>query len=191
MRSARRLVKGDLTELAPFAKVASPSRMKGRNWWLRWLERRAYSRLLRRSRRQDRRHRVQTFRMRRLLPLSCIRIARASCVKELRRPTCKSSPLTLWQLPFGDVFDRVLADVPCSGTGTLARNPEIKWKLRPEDLIGSTATPVGDSQSGHEACGTGGRVSIPHARWKPRRMKKWCAMALDGQCFIQSHADAW
>ena len=39
------------------------------------------------------------------------------------------------QLPFSDVFDRVLADVPCSGTGTLARNPEIKWKLRPEDLI--------------------------------------------------------
>src|SRR4029077_6298654 len=32
-------------------------------------------------------------------------------------------------------FDRVLADVPCSGTGTLARNPEIKWRLRPEDLI--------------------------------------------------------
>ncbi len=31
-------------------------------------------------------------------------------------------------------FDRVLADVPCSGTGTLAHNPEIKWRLRPEDL---------------------------------------------------------
>lgn len=31
-------------------------------------------------------------------------------------------------------FDRALADVPCSGTGTLARNPEIKWRLRPEDL---------------------------------------------------------
>ena len=31
-------------------------------------------------------------------------------------------------------FDRVLADVPCSGTGTLARNPEIKWRLQPEDL---------------------------------------------------------
>jgi 16S rRNA (cytosine967-C5)-methyltransferase len=37
-------------------------------------------------------------------------------------------------LPFGRVFDRILVDAPCSGTGTLARNPEIKWRLRPEDL---------------------------------------------------------
>ena len=38
------------------------------------------------------------------------------------------------QLPVGDEFDRVLVDVPCSGTGTIARNPEIKWRLRLEDL---------------------------------------------------------
>ena len=37
-------------------------------------------------------------------------------------------------LPFGRVFDRILVDTPCSGTGTLARNPEIKWRLRPEDI---------------------------------------------------------
>ena len=28
----------------------------------------------------------------------------------------------------------VLGDVPCSGTGTLGRNPEIRHRLRPEDL---------------------------------------------------------
>ena len=37
-------------------------------------------------------------------------------------------------LPLTGGFDLVLADVPCSGTGTLARNPEIKWRLKPEDL---------------------------------------------------------
>ena len=37
-------------------------------------------------------------------------------------------------LPLAASFDRILADVPCSGTGTLARNPEIKWRLTPQDL---------------------------------------------------------
>lgn len=31
-------------------------------------------------------------------------------------------------------FDLVLCDVPCSGTGTLARNPEIRHRLRRDDL---------------------------------------------------------
>jgi 16S rRNA (cytosine967-C5)-methyltransferase len=37
-------------------------------------------------------------------------------------------------LPLSADFDCILADVPCSGTGTLARNPEIKWRLLPSDL---------------------------------------------------------
>jgi 16S rRNA (cytosine967-C5)-methyltransferase len=37
-------------------------------------------------------------------------------------------------LPFGCRFDRILVDAPCSGTGTLGRNPEIKWRLKPSDL---------------------------------------------------------
>ena len=38
-------------------------------------------------------------------------------------------------MPVTEQFDRVLADVPCSGTGTLSRNPEIKWRLDPHDLV--------------------------------------------------------
>jgi 16S rRNA (cytosine967-C5)-methyltransferase len=38
-------------------------------------------------------------------------------------------------LPFGDgAFDRVLVDAPCTGTGTLRHNPEIRWRLAPENI---------------------------------------------------------
>jgi 16S rRNA (cytosine967-C5)-methyltransferase len=32
-------------------------------------------------------------------------------------------------LPFSTFFDRLLVDAPCSGTGTLSRHPEIRWRL--------------------------------------------------------------
>jgi 16S rRNA (cytosine967-C5)-methyltransferase len=39
-------------------------------------------------------------------------------------------------LPFSDEsFDRVLLDAPCSGTGTLRRHPEIRYRLAPEDIL--------------------------------------------------------
>ena len=38
-------------------------------------------------------------------------------------------------LPFADgAFDRVLVDAPCTGTGTLRHNPEIRWRLAPENI---------------------------------------------------------
>ncbi|MEN9316419.1 MAG: hypothetical protein RIS35_2812, partial [Pseudomonadota bacterium] len=35
---------------------------------------------------------------------------------------------------FAGRVDAVLVDAPCSGTGTLRRNPDLKWRLNPEDL---------------------------------------------------------
>lgn len=38
-------------------------------------------------------------------------------------------------LPFRDAtFDAILIDAPCSGLGTVRRDPDIKWKRAPEDL---------------------------------------------------------
>ena len=48
------------------------------------------------------------------------------------RVECRLADATT--LPDHATFDLVLADVPCSGTGTLGRNPEIRHRLRPEDL---------------------------------------------------------
>ena len=62
------------------------------------------------------------------------------------------------QLPFDGKFDRVLADVPCSGTGTLARNPEIKWRLKPEDLDDLHARQLAILRGAMNSVAAGGRV---------------------------------
>jgi len=61
-------------------------------------------------------------------------------------------------LPFEANFDRVLADVPCSGTGTLARNPEIKWTLAPQDLADLQARQMAILRSALTQVAAGGRL---------------------------------
>jgi 16S rRNA (cytosine967-C5)-methyltransferase len=62
------------------------------------------------------------------------------------------------QLPLCARFDRVLADVPCSGTGTLARNPEIKWRLRPEGIVELQAQQVEILRAAMQQVAPGGRL---------------------------------
>lgn len=38
------------------------------------------------------------------------------------------------ELPFGRLFDRVLVDAPCSGLGTIRRDPDIRWRRSEGDL---------------------------------------------------------
>ena len=66
--------------------------------------------------------------------------ARASHLSQTLKENCHGSPAFVvvadasLPAPFRKRFDAVIADVPCSGLGTLRRNPEIKWRFRQIDL---------------------------------------------------------
>ncbi|HLH03031.1 MAG TPA: transcription antitermination factor NusB [Bryobacteraceae bacterium] len=61
-------------------------------------------------------------------------------------------------LPFAGPFDRVFIDAPCSGTGTLARNPEIKWRLEAGDLTRFAERQQQILLRGAEVLGKNGRL---------------------------------
>jgi 16S rRNA (cytosine967-C5)-methyltransferase len=56
-----------------------------------------------------------------------VRKAEATNVRIVQVPT--TGPL-----PFRAVFDRVLVDAPCSGLGTIRRDPDIRWRRTEDDL---------------------------------------------------------
>jgi 16S rRNA (cytosine967-C5)-methyltransferase len=61
-------------------------------------------------------------------------------------------------LPIQELYDRVLVDVPCSGTGTLARNPEIKWRLASTDLDDLRSRQIAILNSAMRQVASGGRL---------------------------------
>jgi 16S rRNA (cytosine967-C5)-methyltransferase len=75
-----------------------------------------------------------------------------------RRPPIHVVVADACRLPLRGNFARVLADVPCSGTGTLARNPEIKWRLKPDDLANLSARQCAILRSALEQVAPGGRL---------------------------------
>jgi 16S rRNA (cytosine967-C5)-methyltransferase len=81
-------------------------------------------------------------------------------------------------LPFAADFDRVLADVPCSGTGTLARNPEIKWRLKPEDLHDLQLRQTAILQAGMRHVAPGGRLVYSTCSLEPEENEEVVAACL-------------
>ncbi|HEX7969579.1 MAG TPA: RsmB/NOP family class I SAM-dependent RNA methyltransferase, partial [Stellaceae bacterium] len=55
-------------------------------------------------------------------------------------------------------FDRVFVDAPCTGTGTWRRNPDAKWRLRPQDLAELTALQAEILDSAARLAKPGGRL---------------------------------
>jgi 16S rRNA (cytosine967-C5)-methyltransferase len=61
-------------------------------------------------------------------------------------------------LPFGRAFDRVLLDAPCSGLGTLRRDPDIRWRRQEASLPGLAATQLTMIERTAEVLEPGGRL---------------------------------
>ncbi|MEW6678086.1 MAG: RsmB/NOP family class I SAM-dependent RNA methyltransferase [Pseudomonadota bacterium] len=55
-------------------------------------------------------------------------------------------------------FDRVLVDAPCSGLGTLRRNPDLKWRQSPESVTELTAKQAAILESASRLVKHGGRL---------------------------------
>jgi 16S rRNA (cytosine967-C5)-methyltransferase len=55
-------------------------------------------------------------------------------------------------------FDRVLVDAPCSGLGTLRRNPDLKWRQKPQDILELTVKQAAIMETAAKLVKPGGRL---------------------------------
>jgi 16S rRNA (cytosine967-C5)-methyltransferase len=80
--------------------------------------------------------------------------------------------------PLDKKFERVLVDAPCSGTGTLARNPEIKWRLKPEDISRLQAYQLEILSSAMNHVAPRGRIIYSTCSLEPEENEEVVAKAL-------------
>ncbi len=71
------------------------------------------------------------------------------------------------RLVYDKQFDLVLCDVPCSGTGTLARNPEIRHSLEPAEFSRQHSRQVAILLAGMRALRPGGRLIYASCSLEP------------------------
>jgi 16S rRNA (cytosine967-C5)-methyltransferase len=55
-------------------------------------------------------------------------------------------------------IDRVIVDAPCSGLGTVRRNPDLKWRQKPQDIVELTAKQAAILESAARLLKPGGRI---------------------------------
>ncbi len=76
------------------------------------------------------------------------------------------------------VYDLALADVPCSGTGTLGRNPEIRHRLHLEDFSRQAERQEAILLSALRSVRPGGRVVYSTCSLEPEENEQVVAAAL-------------
>ena len=77
-------------------------------------------------------------------------------------------------------FDLVLCDVPCSGTGTLARNPEIRHRLRAEDLHRQAERQRAILGAAQQRAAEGGRLVYSTCSLEPEECEAVVAAVVEG-----------
>jgi 16S rRNA (cytosine967-C5)-methyltransferase len=71
-------------------------------------------------------------------------------------------------LPFrAGSFDAVLIDAPCSGLGTVRRDPDIRWRRRPEDLPRFAVTQLDLLTRASEVVRQGGSITYSTCSSEP------------------------
>ncbi len=95
-------------------------------------------------------------------------------------------------LPFQAQFARILVDAPCSGTGTLARNPEIRWRLEPNDLAYAHDRQTAMLQRALALLAPGGRLVYATCSLEPEENEQVVreALSADAQVRVAGGADA-
>lgn len=82
-------------------------------------------------------------------------------------------------LPFGQVFDRVLVDAPCSGVGTVRRDPDLKWRRQEEDLFRLAEAQRGLLDRAAATVAPGGRLVYATCSSEPEENEAVVAAFLD------------
>jgi 16S rRNA (cytosine967-C5)-methyltransferase len=111
---------------------------------------------------------------------------RATLLRKLApQPNVEVVTANALSLPYKADFDRVLADVPCSGTGTLARNPEIKWRLKPDDLQDLQSRQIAILRAAMRYVAPGGRLVYSTCSLEPEENEQVIAAVLQGEAAFQ------
>ena len=83
-------------------------------------------------------------------------------------------------LPFGPRFDLVFVDAPCSGMGTVRRDPDIRWRRTEADLAPLAAAQLKMIRNAADAVGAGGRLIYATCSSEPEENERVVETFLSG-----------